>query len=309
MNLAARGDQKFAGQLALSARMPPATSPYYAPARRMPVGLHGEQGGGCARPRPGEGGPRVNRQPVDLGFVLRQFPRLEFGMHTFGHRLRVQKFVYLLQSFNVYLGYDYSWYLRGPYCSTLAASGFALAGFYGGIPDGAGMRFSSPSVHGRFERFKRFVGGRENDNAFLEMAASLHFLEGMAGLGREETLGRVAGRRPEFTREGCEEARRRLVEAGVLGRSAAAPAAPQGECAYGEPGGCESFVEVPALPDDMDRRPYDKGFYHMLLDSKEAGEKIAVVRRDMFRPDQRRPHIDEITVDDTALLVRLIQGG
>ena len=29
----------------------------------------------------------------------------------------------------------------------------------------------------------------------------------------------------------------------------------------------------------------------------------------MFRPDQRRPHIDEITVDDTALLVRLIQGG
>ena len=63
------------------------------------------------------------------------------------------------------------------------------------------------------------------------------------------------------------------------------------------------------MPDDMDRRPYDKGFYHMLLDSKEAGEKIAVVGRDMFRPDQRRPHIDEITVDDTALLVRLIQGN
>ena len=251
----------------------------------------------------------MNRQPVDLGFVLRQFSRLEFGMHTFGHRLRVQKFVYLLQSFDVYLGYDYSWYLRGPYCSTLAASGFALTGFYGGIPAGAGMRFSSPSVHGRFERFKRFVGGRENDNAFLEMAASLHFLEGMAGLGRGEVLDRVAGRRPEFTREGCEEARQLLVEAGVLGGNAAAPAAPQGKCAYGEPAGCESFVEIPALPDDMDRRPHDKGFYHMLLDSKEAGEKIAVVGRDMFRPDQRRPHIDEITVDDTALLVRLIQGG
>ena len=251
----------------------------------------------------------MNRQPVDLGFVFRQFPRLEFGMSTFDHRLRVQKFVYLLQSFDVYLGYDYSWYLRGPYCSTLAASGFALAGFYGGIPAGAGMRFSSPSVHGRFERFKQFVDGRENDNAFLEMAASLHFLEEKGGLGREEALDRVASKRPEFTREGCEGVRQRLKKEGVLNGGLAVPAAQQGECAYGEPADCESFVEVSALPDDMDRRPYDKGFYHMLLDSKEAGEKITVVGRDIFRPEQRRPHIDEITVDDTALLVRLIQGG
>ena len=277
----------------------------------MPVGPHGGKERGAARACQGTGGgPRVNRQPVDLGFVLRQLPRLEFGMHTFGHRLRVQKLVYLLQSFDVYLGYDYSWYLRGPYCSTLAASGFALAGFYGDIPAGAGMRFSSPSVHGRFECFKRFVDGRENDNAFLEMAASLHFLEGKGGLSHKEALDLVAGKRPEFTREQCEEARRRLEEGGIFGGGGqAAPAAQEGKCAYGEPADCESFVEVSALPDDMDRRPYDKGFYHMLLDSKEAGEKIAVVGRDIFRPEQRRPHIDEIAVDDTALLVRLIQGG
>ena len=249
----------------------------------------------------------MNRQPVDLGFVLRQFPHLEFGMHTFEHRLRLQKFVYLLQAFDVYLGYDYSWYLRGPYCSTLAASGFALTGFYDDIPAGAAMRFSTPSVHARFKRFKEFIDGREGDNAFLEMAASLHFLEGKGGLGREEALERVAKKRPEFTKEGSEEVRRSLEKAGFFsGRGAPAPEA---ECAYGESADCESFVEVPALPDDMDLRPYDKGFYHMLLDSKTAGEKIVVVGRDIFRPDQRRPHIDEITVDDTALLVRLIQGG
>ena len=250
----------------------------------------------------------MNRQPVDLGFVLRQFPRLEFGMHTFEHRLRIQKFVYLLQAFDVYLGYDYSWYLRGPYCTNLAASGFALTGFYDDIPAGAVMRFSSSSVNGRFERFKEFVGGRENDNAFLEMAASLHFLEGVGGLGREEAFARVSSKRPEFTREWGDEARRRLEEWGVYGGGPAAPEAPAVRPAYGDPADCAPFVEVTVLPDDMDVRPYDKGFYHMLLDSRMAGEKIVVVGRDIFRPGQRRPHIDEITVSDAALLVRLIQG-
>lgn len=255
----------------------------------------------------------MNRQPVDLGFVLRQFPGLEFGMHTFEHRLRIQKFVYLLQAFDVYLGYDYSWYLRGPYCSNLAASGCALAGFYADIPDGAGMHFSSPSVHGRFARFKEFIGGRENDNAFLETAASLHLLEGEGGMGRGEALDTVAGRgRPGLTREYCAGAHSHLEKWGLVRGGDGAPAGGMGAGAggpYGLPSGCESFVEVPDLPDDMDRRPYDKGFYHMLLDSKEAGERLVMVGRDIFRPHQRRPCIDEITVDDTALVVRLIQKG
>ena len=253
----------------------------------------------------------MSRQPVDLGFVLRQFPGLEFGMHTFGHRLRVQKFVYLLQSFDVYLGYDYSWYLRGPYCSTLAASGFALAGFYADIPSGAGMHFSSPSVQGRFARFKEFIGGRENDNAFLEIAASFHFLEGEGTMGREEVLDKVVNKRAEFTEGQCVKVRSYLEKWNLVGAGPGGPAAAGAAAgmSYGSPTECESFVEVPALPDDMDRRPYDKGIYHMLLDSKEAGEKLVMVGRDLFRSDQNRPYVDEITVDDTALLVRLIRRG
>ena len=252
----------------------------------------------------------MNRQPIDLGFVLKQFPSLEFGMHTFKHRLRVQKFVYLLQSFDVYLGYDYSWYLRGPYCSNLAASGFALAGFYADIPREANMHFSSPSVHGRFARFKEFIGGHENDNAFLEIAASLHFLEGEGNLGCNEVLDKVANKRIEFTKGQCVEVRSHLEKWKLVRDEAVASAGGAGaNSLYGSPSKCESFVEVPVLPDDMDRRPYDKGFYHMLLDSKEAGEKIVVVGRDIFRQNQKRPPVDEITVDDTALLVRLIQRG
>ena len=250
----------------------------------------------------------MNRQSIDLGFVIRQFPDLEFGMRTFDHRLRIQKFVYLLQSFDVYLGYDYSWYLRGPYCSTLAASGFSLAGFYEDIPRRAGMHFLSTLVQDRFDRFKKFIKGRENDNAFLEMAASFHFLEGEGDLGREEVLDKVVRKRPEFTEEQCVKVRSYLEKWGLVGNGAGRPAGGAGmgrSC--GASTSCEAFVEVPALPEGLDQRPYDKGFYHMLLDSKEAGEKLVMAGRDIFRPGQIHPHVDEIAVDDMALLVHLIR--
>ena len=270
----------------------------------MPVGLHGGGKGG---------GPGVNRQPVDLGFVLRQFPRLEFGMHTFEHRLRLQKFVYLLQAFDVYLGYDYSWYLRGPYCSNLAASGFALAEFYGDIPGGSRMSFSSSAVHARFERFGEFIAGREADADFLEVAASFHFLERGGGLSRDEVLEKVRNkRRPGFTETRCREVRSSLEEWDLVGGPGAGPPpqpAPGAGRAYGEEPCGGWFAQAAEVPDAMDLRPFDKGLYHMLLDSKEGGEKIVLVGRDVFRADQRRPPIDEITVEDKRLLVDLLQRG
>ena len=286
---------------------------YYTPARRKPVGLHSGGKGGGVLPRQGtEGGPGVNRQPVDLGFVLKQFPRLEFGMHTFEHRLRLQKFVYLLQAFDVYLGYDYSWYLRGPYCSNLAASGFALAEFYGDIPGGSRMSFSSSAVHGRFEKFVEFIAGREADTDFLEMAASFHFLEKGGGLSRDEIFEKVRNKRkPSFTESRCREVRSNLEEWDLVGRPGAGPPspAPGAGRGYGEEPCWGWFAQAAEVPDAMDFRPFDKGLYHMLLDSKEGGEKIVLVGKDVFRPDQRRPPIDEITVEDKRLLVDLLQRG
>lgn len=253
----------------------------------------------------------MNRQPVDLGYILRQFPQFKFGMHDFDHRLRVQKFVYLLQSFDVYLGYDYSWYLRGPYCSMLAASGFALAEFYTDIPQGVRMTFSSPMVNSRFEDFKGFIAGHENDTDFLEIAASFHFLEAGGKLGRDEILRRVVNKRPQFTEAKCKDVRSclegsKIVISGSVNKEHPASG---GDCAYGSELECDPASFVPSVPDDMDRRPYDQGIYHMLVDSKESNEKIALVGRDVFRPHQRHPHVDEITVDDTELLVRLLRRG
>ena len=254
----------------------------------------------------------MKRQPVDLGYVLRQFPRFEFGMHDFDHRLRVQKFVYLLQASNVYLGYDYSWYLRGPYCSTLAASGFALSEFYEDIPQGVRMAFASPTTNGRFEGFKEFIRGHENDAGFLEIAATLHFLHAAGRLTRDEMLQRVAGKRPGFDEDACAGIRsymeeKDILDSGVAGETEPAANGGEDDCMCGSELECDPAAFVRKVPDDMNRRPYDRGIYHMLLDSKEANEKIALVGKDVFRPGLRHPPVDEITVDDTELLVRLLR--
>lgn len=252
----------------------------------------------------------MNRQPIDLGFILRQFPGFDFSMTGFDSRLRVQKFVYLLQAFDVYLGYEYSWYLRGPYCSTLAASGFALTGFYGDIPEGSRMRFVSPGANERFERFKGFISGREADTDFLEMAASFHFLEKGGNLPRDQIFQRVLNKRPNFSEAECRRVQSHLEDWGVIPGRDPPASGPGPGCAYGD-APCEegSFAPASDIPDSMDCRPFDKGLYHMLLDSKEGNEKIVLVGRNVFRPDQRRPPVDEISVDDKRLLVDLIQRG
>ena len=257
-----------------------------------------------------EDDPRMNRQPIDLGFILRQFPRFEFSMDDFEHRLRVQKFVYLLEAFDVYLGYEYSWYLRGPYCSTLAAAGFALDGFYGRIPASPCMRFSKPSVNERFGRFKEFISGHETDTDFLEMAASIHFLEKGGGLSRDQIFERVLNKRlPGFAEPECRKVQEYLEQWKLIRGVGNEASGREPWCAYGDKPGEEWFAEAPAVPESMDLRPIDKGIYHMLLDSKEGNEKIVLVGKDIFRPDQRRPLVDEITVEDKRLLGDLIERG
>ena len=128
-----------------------------------------------------------------LGLILYNFPEFSF-MDTVDARVRLQKFIYLLQVFGIHLGYDYSWYLRGPHCSSLATDGLLLSDIYDDIDndiyddidndiyddmveesDADMMVFADNSMQERFERFVRFVSGRGTNTAFLEVAASLHY--------------------------------------------------------------------------------------------------------------------------------------
>ncbi len=139
----------------------------------------------------------MDPEPFALWFILHRFPELKFSMGSLDDRVRLQKFVYLLQAHGVYLGYDFSWYTRGPYCSGLAKDGFILEGKHDdaeGAQQAAG-RFDNALVRARLDKFAEFVKGRERDLPFLEAAASLHHMYAPElGIDAEEATKEVAAR-------------------------------------------------------------------------------------------------------------------
>ena len=147
----------------------------------------------------------MDRQTIDLGFILRKFPEFEFSMQAFDDRLRLQKFIYLMQAFDVYLGYDFSWYLRGPYCTRLATCGFALDdGVYRRIPEHTrATGFAREAVQHRFEKFREYIKSHENDAKFLEIAASLHYLIQAVGNDDDTAIDKVARKVPGAAKEEC----------------------------------------------------------------------------------------------------------
>ncbi len=156
----------------------------------------------------------MDAQTLDLGFILRKFPEFDFTMSEFDDRLRLQKFIYLMQSFDVYLGYDFSWYLRGPYCTRLTTCGFALDdGIYQHIPpDDGTSRFASETVQRRFNKFKEYIEGKETDATYLEIAASLHYLIKADGIDESDALDMVYRKVPDTTHERCENVLKEMKE-------------------------------------------------------------------------------------------------
>lgn len=149
----------------------------------------------------GEGGEitlfAASRSAVELGYILRHVPGYEFSMSTFEARLRFQKTVYLLQAFGINRGYDFSWYLRGPYCSLAAHDGYGLRGVYDLIPDG-GPPFKSARANEAFKKFCHFIYGKEIDE--LEIAASLHYLKHAEQWDDERVKKAVEDKQDRFTR-------------------------------------------------------------------------------------------------------------
>ncbi|WOV93205.1 MAG: hypothetical protein R1F52_00765 [Candidatus Nitrosoabyssus spongiisocia] len=146
----------------------------------------------------------MDKQPIDLGFILKQFPNFDFSMKTLDDRIKLQKFIYLLQTFDIYLGYDFSWYIHGPYCSTLSTCGFALTEFYDTIPDKK-TQFVNKESQDKFEIFQQFIQGRETDMTFLEIAASLHYQKHVKKLSDEDAIKKVEQKRESFTAKQCKE--------------------------------------------------------------------------------------------------------
>ena len=136
----------------------------------------------------------------ELGLLVKDIGN--FNMDDFDGRLRFQKTVQLLQSFGIYLDYDYNWYLRGPYCPDLAKDGFKLKEAIGNIPD-ISMEFADQQYQVKYNNFKKFISEKKHDSDQLEMASSICFLRNEEGMSKDMVLKLTEGKREDFTMDQC----------------------------------------------------------------------------------------------------------
>lgn len=88
-------------------------------------------------------------------------------------RKKFQKTIYLMQAFGIKLGFDFGWYIHGPYCSHLADVGYEIAEHYPHISE---LSFSQPEPSKIFDDYLSYMEDVKDNAEHLEIAASLHFL-------------------------------------------------------------------------------------------------------------------------------------
>ena len=123
-------------------------------------------------------------------------------METFSGRLKLQKTIYLMEhAFDLNIGYNFSWYVRGPYSPQLAEDGFGLKEVYDTIPV---ARFKENDAEIRFREFLSFLGGKKDDADWLEIVASIHFLKTVyPNASKEWILQKVKDKQHYFTLDQC----------------------------------------------------------------------------------------------------------
>lgn len=147
-----------------------------------------------------------------LGLVLRNLDN--FDMTTFHGRLILQKTVYLMQAFGIYLGYEFGWYLHGPYCTTLTRHGFELRNVYRHVPRGS---FDAKTIRNRFSSFLTFMEDKKSDADRLEILASIHFLKKLyPRMHKSNILKKVQDKQQHFTKAQCTDAWSELRKAGLV---------------------------------------------------------------------------------------------
>jgi hypothetical protein len=108
-------------------------------------------------------------------------------IRTVADRKRVQKAVYLIQLTGVDLGYQYGWYLMGPYSPALTRDYYNLAAALDeGDNETAGLELRGP-VRERVDSIKSLMDVPDyikfDQPSWLELLTSVHYLQKVRGLG------------------------------------------------------------------------------------------------------------------------------
>lgn len=115
------------------------------------------------------------------------------NMEEFSNRLRLQKLIYLLQASGLSLGYGFNWYVRGPYSPDLAQVLFEIYSNETIYEESKDIKFKDhDAIVANLEKFSSNIGEEINNITYLEVLASLHYINKVifSGKGRFDDLRR-----------------------------------------------------------------------------------------------------------------------
>ncbi len=130
----------------------------------------------------------ITGQPLDIG--------------KYENRLMLQKIVYLAQSAGLGFGYNFSWYLRGPYCSELTKDYFDLVDAKPTIRPGSFIGREKSIIDALKGNFSKEVAS----DTGLELLGSLVFvIRDMHVSQKAAAIEKLRSLKPWFTAEEIKE--------------------------------------------------------------------------------------------------------
>jgi uncharacterized protein YwgA len=101
----------------------------------------------------------------------------EINIDELEDRLRIQKLVYLIQSYGLSLCYGYIWYVRGPYSPELTQTVYGIGEnphIFSKVED---VKLKDNNeIENRLASFMSIIGDKLHDNQYLEILSSMHYI-------------------------------------------------------------------------------------------------------------------------------------
>jgi len=127
---------------------------------------------------------------------------IDDDISTVDDRKRVQKAVYLGQVAGADLGYRFSWYLMGPYSTTLTDDYYAMDSKKADIANLVQGRRLHPTYARLLEQIRpvlqRPAGVQLSDEQWLELLASYHYLRKVSRLSHENAVETLRQKKPDL---------------------------------------------------------------------------------------------------------------
>ena len=134
-------------------------------------------------------------KPETLAGLLKRLYK-NFDVSEFPDRLKVQKFVYILQNRGINLGYLFNFYLYGPYSTDLTRTAFQIEDF----PLKHKAEFVKPEVEKKFSDILSRLQNHKEDVRWLEGASSILFLAEM-GYSKDGIYRQLAKKKVPFNND------------------------------------------------------------------------------------------------------------